>query len=89
VPLLADEHRTSYKAIGARVGGVSDLLGPKVVAKGAVTALRTGKLQGRTIGNPAQLGGAAVIAPGGEIRFKQIARDAGDNVTPEELVRHI
>jgi hypothetical protein len=89
VPLLADEGRTSYKAIGARVGSVSDLLGPKVVAKGAVTALRTGKLQGRTIGNPAQLGAAAVIAPGGEIRFKQIAQDAGDNVTPEELVRHI
>ncbi len=89
LPVLADEKRSSYKAIGAKMGGVGDLLGPKVVAKGAVTALTTGKLQGRTVGNPAQLGAAAVIAPGGEIVFRHIAADAGDNVTPEELLAQV
>jgi hypothetical protein len=89
LPVLADEKRASYKAIGAKVGGVADLVGPKVVAKGAVTALTTGKLQGRTVGNPAQLGAAAVIAPGGEIVFKHIAQDAGDNVKPEELLAQV
>ena len=89
LPVLADEHRASYKAIGAKVGGVADLLGPKVVAKGAMTALTTGKVQGRTVGNPAQLGAAAVIVPGGEIVFTQIADDASDNVAPDELLAHV
>ena len=44
-----------------------DLLGPKVIAKGALTTARTGMLQGKTIGNPAQLGGAMVIDRGGRI----------------------
>ena len=89
LPVLADEQRVSYRAIGAKVGGVGDLLGPKVVAKGAMTALKTGKLQGRTVGNPAQLGAAAVIAPGGEIQFKRISQDASDNIEADELLAHI
>ena len=56
VPVLADEQRDSYKAAGAKVGSVSELLGPKVFAKGLATIASTGKIQGRTIGHPAQLG---------------------------------
>ena len=51
--VLADEDRASYAAAGARLGSMTDLVGPKVVAKGALTTLRTGKLQGRTLGHPA------------------------------------
>src|SRR5437588_8697813 len=61
LPVLADEERASYRAAGAKVGNVNDLVAPKVLAKGALTTLRTGKLQGRTIGHAAQLGGAMVI----------------------------
>ncbi len=86
LPVLADEERRSYKAAGAKVGSVGDLLGPKVVAKGALTTLRTRKLQGRTLGHPAQLGGAMVIAPGGEVLFEQMAKDASDNVEPRALL---
>jgi AhpC/TSA antioxidant enzyme len=85
-PVLADEGRRSYKAAGAKVGSMGDLLGPKVVAKGALTTLRTGKLQGRTLGHPAQLGGAMVIAPPNEIVFSRMAKDAGDNASPEEIL---
>ena len=85
-PVLADERRMSYRAAGAKVGGIGDLLGPKVIAKGALTTLRTGKLQGRTIGDPAQLGGTIVIAPFGEIVFSHMARDAGDNASPDEIL---
>jgi hypothetical protein len=46
-------------------------------------------MQGRTVGNPAQLGAAAIIAPPGEIVWKHIARDAGDNVEPDELLAHV
>jgi hypothetical protein len=85
-PVLADEQRASYRAAGAKVGGIGDLFAPKVVARGALTTLRTGKLQGRTIGDPAQLGGTIVIAPSGETVFKRMAKDASDNAAPDEVL---
>ena len=89
LPVLADETRASYKAAGAQVGNLGQLLGPKVVAKGALTTLRTRQVQGRTIGHPAQLGGAMVIAPGDRIVWSHMAQDAGDNASPEEIVAAI
>jgi peroxiredoxin len=89
LPVLADEDRASYRAAGAKVGNVGDLVGPKVIAKGALTTLRTRKLQGRTLGHPAQLGGAMVIAPGGEVVWSRMARDASDNASPEEILEAI
>ena len=85
--VLADEQRASYKAAGAKIGDLGELLGPKVVAKGALTTLRTGKLQGRTHGHPAQLGGAMVISPEGEVIWSHMAQDASDNASPEEILR--
>ncbi len=87
LPVLADEKRVSYKAIGAKVGGVTDLLGPTVVAKGAINTLKNRAVQSRTIGHPAQLGAAAVIAPGGEIVWRHLASDAADNAAPDEILR--
>jgi peroxiredoxin len=89
LPVLADERRVSYKAAGAKMGNVSQLLGPKVVAKGALTTLRTRQVQGRTLGHPAQLGGAMVIDPGGEIVWSHMAKDASDNAPPEEILSAI
>jgi prostamide/prostaglandin F2alpha synthase len=86
LPVLTDEERRSYRAAGAKVGSVGDLLGPKVMAKGVLTSVRTRKLQTRTIGHPAQLGGAMVIAPGGEVLLKRMAKDASDNAEPKELL---
>jgi hypothetical protein len=89
LPVLADEDRTSYRAVGAKVGNMNDLLGPQIVAKGALTTLRTGKLQGRTIGNAAQLGGAMVIAPGNKVAWSHMAGDASDNASPQEILTAI
>jgi hypothetical protein len=86
LPVLADEDRASYKAVGAKVGNLSDLVGPKVLAKGALTTLRTGKMQGRTIGDPAQLGGAMVITSDGAIAWSRMAKDASDNAPPDEIL---
>jgi peroxiredoxin len=86
LPVLADEKRLSYKAIGARVGGVSDLLGPSVVVKGAINTFKNRAVQTRTVGHPAQLGAAAVIAPGGEIVWRHLAKDASDNAPAEEIL---
>ena len=86
LPILADKRRTSYKAVGATMAGVTGLVGPKVAVKGIKTALGKGVIQGRTIGHPAQLGASIVIAPGGEVLFKQLAKDASDNAPPEQML---
>ncbi len=89
LPVLADERRQTYKIVGLKVGSLMDLLGPKVVAKGALTTARTGMLQGKTIGNPAQLGGAMVIDRGGRIVWSHRAKDASDNASPQELLEAV
>jgi hypothetical protein len=86
LPVLADEERVSYKAVGAKMAGVTDLFGPKVIAKGMVTGARHRIIQGRTIGNSAQLGGAVVVDPDGRVTWSHISRDAGDNASPEEIL---
>lgn len=86
LPVLADNERASYKAAGARMGSIGELIGPKVVAKGAITTLQTGRFQTRTIGHPAQLGGAMVISPGGTVSWSHMSADASDNASPEEIV---
>jgi peroxiredoxin len=86
VTVLADNDRVSYKAAGATKGGVGQLIGPSVVAKGVMTTLRTGKMQTRTIGDPAQLGGAMVIDQDGTIVWSKMARDASDNSPPEKIL---
>ena len=89
LPVLADEDRVSYKAAGAKSAGVGDLFNPKVVAKGAMTAVREKTIQTRTIGDAGQLGGVLVIAPDGEVIWSHMARDASDNASPEDILAAI
>jgi peroxiredoxin len=86
LPVLADEKRVSYKAAGAKSGGVGDLFHPKVVAKGAVTAMREKTMQTRTIGDAGQLGGALVIDTKGDVTWSHMSKDASDNASPEEIL---
>jgi hypothetical protein len=89
LPVLADEERVSYEAAGAKVAGITDLFGPKVIAKGAVTGVRNKSIQTRTIGDTAQLGGALVIRPDGSVAWSHMSNDAGDNASPEEILEAI
>jgi peroxiredoxin len=88
LPVLADEGRESYKAAGAKVATASELLGPKSVSQGLRKTFESrGKVhQGRIVGHPAQLGGAMVIAPGGEVTWSHMADDASDNASPDEIL---
>jgi AhpC/TSA antioxidant enzyme len=86
LPVLADEERVSYRAAGAKMGSVTDLFNPMVVAKGALTGLREKTIQTRTVGDASQLGGALVVAPDGRITWSHMSKDAGDNATPEEIL---
>jgi hypothetical protein len=84
--VLADEQRATYRAAGLKKANLGELLGPKIVAKGISTMRATGRMQGRTIGSPNQLGGAAVIAPGDRVLYFQASANAGDNIEPAELL---
>jgi prostamide/prostaglandin F2alpha synthase len=86
VTVLADNDRVSYRAAGTTKGGAAQLIGPGVVAKGLMTTLKTGKMQTRTIGDPAQLGGSMVIAQDGSVVWSHMSRNAGDNASPEEIL---
>jgi peroxiredoxin len=86
LPVLADEKRASYEAAGAKIATLNELLGPKVVAKGFVTALRSRQPQGRTIGHPAQLGGAMIIRPDGSVAWSHMSEDVSDNARPADIL---
>ena len=89
LPVLADEKRASYKAAGAKIATMNELLGPSVVAKGLMTTMQTGRLQTRTLGHPAQLGGTMVIAPDGRVVWSHMSDDASDNASPEEILEAV
>ena len=84
--VLADERRVSYRAMGLRVGSVGDLFSPASVVSGLQHAARSRVVQGRAVGNPAQLGGALVVAAGGDVLLEQRARHAGDSADPAALL---
>jgi peroxiredoxin len=88
VPVLADEDRSSYRAAGAKVATMGELLGPKSVTKGIGRAVRSrGTVrQGKVIGHPAQLGGAMIVTPDGQVAWSHMADDASDNAAHEELL---
>ncbi len=88
LPVLADSDRRSYAAAGAKVATMGELLGARSVSKALRTTLGSGGKvrQGKTIGHPAQLGGALVIEPSGTVSHAHMSQDAGDNASVEELL---
>ena len=84
--MFADEKRESYKGAGAKRANMRELVGPGVMAKGALATIRTRRLQTRPIGDVAQLGGAMVIAPDGRVAWSHMSRDPGDNARPAEIL---
>ena len=89
LPVLADEDRRTYKLAGLKRGSVSQLVGPRSVLSGLKHSARSGQVQGRVIGDVAQLGGAMVIGPGGEVVFEQRSKNAGDTIEPEDLLQAV
>jgi peroxiredoxin len=86
--ILADENRASYEAAGAKIATMNELLGPTSVAKGLARTMRSGGRirQGRTIGHPAQLGGAMLITRDGKVAWSHMSEDASDNASADEIL---
>jgi hypothetical protein len=86
LPVLADEDRHTYKAVGAKMATTGELLGPKVIAKGVTNVFKHGVTQGRVIGHPAQLGGVIVVSPDGSVAWSHMSEDASDNAPNEDVL---
>ena len=88
LPVLADERRESYRAAGAKVATVGELLGPRSVRRGLMKSARSrGAIrQGKVIGHPAQLGGAMVVRRDGTVAWSHMSEDASDNASPAEIL---
>jgi prostamide/prostaglandin F2alpha synthase len=86
LPLYVDKSRDSYRAAGTKVATFSELLGPRVVAKGAAAARRDGVIQGKIVGHAAQLGGVMVVRHGGDIVYAHLSDDASDLPPNEEVL---
>jgi hypothetical protein len=86
VRVLADEKRESYKAAGAKEANAKELVGPRLIARGARATVRTRQLQTRTVGDAAQLGGALVVIPDGTVTWSHMSEDASDNAQPDEIL---
>ncbi len=86
LPVLADAERVSYAAAGAKIATMTELFGPNSVAKGILASARTRRVQTRTVGHTAQLGGALVVAPDGQVAWSHMSEDAADNASPEAIL---
>jgi AhpC/TSA antioxidant enzyme len=84
--ILADEDRKTYKIAGFKKASIGGLLGPKSVLSGVKHGARSGVVQGRIVGDAAQLGGAMVIDTDGEVLFRQASKNAGDTIEPSDLL---
>jgi peroxiredoxin len=88
VPVLADEKRESYKAMRIPRATAAQLLGPKSVLKGISRIATSGQVtvQGRIIGDAAQLGATFIVLPSGEVAWSHVSQDASDNAEPEDVL---
>jgi peroxiredoxin len=86
LPLYVDSSRDTYRAAGAKVGTLSELVGPRSVLRGIRSSVTDRVHQGRTVGHPAQLGGVLVVRPDDSIAYAHLGRDASDNPPNDEVL---
>jgi alkyl-hydroperoxide reductase/thiol specific antioxidant family protein len=77
-PLYVDPSLSTYHALEMGRASVISLVSARVL-RSAARALRGGFRQGLVRGDAWQLGGVLVVRPGGEVAYRHLAGDAGDN----------
>ena len=87
--LLVDTDRVGYKAAGTKVATVSELLSPRVVARGLRRSRDSGVFQGSIDGHPAQLGGLMLVMPGGDVPWVHLSDDASDYPPNAEAIEAV
>ncbi len=84
-PLLVDDDRQAYRAVGLKEGSMLHLLRSENFAA-RKRAARAGHRQHRLGKNPFQLGGSFVFGPGNVDLFAHLSETFGDNAAPADLV---
>ena len=84
-PLLIDEGRMAYRAVGLKNGNLLHLLRPDN-AEARRRARAAGHRQRGLGANPFQLGGSFVFGPGNVDLFAHISKTFGDNAKPEAIL---
>ncbi len=82
-PILVDPELVAYRAAGLR-RNAAGIANPRLLSN-ALRAFSSGARQSEIQGDPWQLGGLFVFAPGGELRLARRAKAAGDAVDPAEI----
>ena len=86
LPVLADDERESYRAAGLKRANLGQLLGPRSMLSGVKHGARSGVMQGRIVGDAAQLGGEMIVLRDGTVAWSHVQEHAGDTIAPEELL---
>jgi hypothetical protein len=84
-PLLIDEKREAYKAIGLKHASLLHLL-RRYNMQARRRAEAAGHKQHRLGKDPLQLGGSFVFAPGNKDLFVHVSETFGDNAEPKDLL---
>ena len=83
-PVLIDHTKETYRLVGLKRATLADAVKPQVLLRGAVALIKRGQALPQQ--DPAQLGGAIVVDPNGNIIFVHRARDAQDNAPVDALL---
>jgi hypothetical protein len=87
-PLLIDEERQAYRAVGLRSASLLHLIrNDNAMARRRARA--SGHRQHKLGKNPFQLGGSFVFAPGNRDRHAHLSKTFGDNASIVELLEVI
>jgi len=87
-PLLIDDKREAYKAVGLRHASLLHLL-RRDNMQARRRAQAAGHKQHRLGKDPLQLGGSFVFAPGNKDLFVHVSETFGDNAAPADMLKAI
>ena len=87
IPILVDPDRASYGAAGAKIGTLSEVLGPRVMLMGVRRGRPLGVRLGKTDGDLGQLGGVLIVSPDGSIPYSYLSADASDVPSNADVLR--
>ena len=84
-PIYVDREGVAYRAAGLTKATLVGVFRPRAVMA-ALRARREGFRQGKTRGNPWQLGGTLIVAPGDRVLWAWRNRSADDDAPMEEVL---
>jgi hypothetical protein len=87
-PLLIDEKREAYKAVGLKHASLLHLL-RRDNMQARRRAQAAGHKQHKLGKDPLQLGGSFVFAPGNKDLFVHVSETFGDNAAPADMLKAI